>query len=49
MHLDLYVDDRPTEVNRLVALGATVVSEYDENGWQWTTMRDVEGNEYCVF
>jgi predicted enzyme related to lactoylglutathione lyase len=49
MHLDIQVDDRPTEVKRLVTLGATVVAEYDENGWQWTTMRDVEGNEFDVF
>jgi hypothetical protein len=49
MHLDLYVHDRPTEVNRLVALGATVVDQYAENGWEWVTMRDVEGNEFCVF
>jgi hypothetical protein len=49
MHLDILVEDRSSEVKRLVALGATVVGEYDENGWQWTTMRDVEGNEFCVF
>ena len=49
MHLDLHVDDRPSEVNRVVTLGATVVGEYDENGWRWTTMADVEGNEFCVF
>jgi predicted enzyme related to lactoylglutathione lyase len=49
MHLDLHVDDRHAEVRRLATLGATVVGEYDENGWQWTTMRDVEGNEFCVF
>jgi hypothetical protein len=30
MHLDLHVDDRQAEVDRLVALGATVVDEYDE-------------------
>jgi hypothetical protein len=49
MHLDLHVDDRPAEVNRLLTLGATLVGEYDENGWQWTTLRDIEGNEFCVF
>jgi hypothetical protein len=48
MQLDIQVDDRAGEVNRLVALGATVVGDYDENGWQWTTMQDVEGNEFCV-
>jgi hypothetical protein len=49
MHLDLHVEDRPAEVNRLVSLGASVVGHYDENGWLWTTMQDVEGNEFCVF
>jgi hypothetical protein len=49
MHLDILAEDRLSEVKRLVALGATVVGDYEENGWQWTTMRDVEDNEFCVF
>jgi hypothetical protein len=49
MHFDLHVEDRlADEVKRLIALGATVVGEYDEHGWQWTTMRDVEDNEFCL-
>jgi hypothetical protein len=35
-------------VERLLGLGATKVGEYDEYGTRWTTLRDVEGNEFCV-
>jgi len=47
-HPDLVAQDRPAEVARLVELGATVVEEHDEFGIQWTVLRDVEGNEFCV-
>lgn len=52
IHLDLTVDDREAEVERLVALGATVV---ETKTWMmgssletWTVMRDPEGNGFCV-
>jgi hypothetical protein len=32
-----------------VGLGAGIVAEHDEGGSQWTPLRDVEGNEFCVF
>ncbi len=48
MHVDLYADDREVEVARLVALGAQRRGDYDEYGHQWTTLLDVEGNEFCV-
>lgn len=48
MHLDLTSDDRPAEVARLVALGATYVEEHDDWGHQWTVMNDPDGNEFCV-
>jgi predicted enzyme related to lactoylglutathione lyase len=47
-HFDLHAEDRDAEVARLLALGATKVGEYDEYGTRWTTLRDVEGNEFCV-
>jgi hypothetical protein len=47
-HFDLQAADRGAEVERLLALGATKVGDYDEDGVQWTTLRDVEGNEFCV-
>ncbi|MFQ6173334.1 VOC family protein [Oryzobacter sp. R7] len=36
------------EVARLEALGATRVDEHTELGTHWVTMRDPEGNEFCV-
>jgi hypothetical protein len=52
IHLDLKSDDRHAEVERLAALGATVVEErsqkigpYEEF---WTVMKDPEGNGFCV-
>jgi len=47
-HFVLQADDRETEVTRLLGLGATKVGEYDEYGERWTTLQDVEGNEFCV-
>jgi hypothetical protein len=48
VHPDLHSDDRDAEVKRLVGLGATHVGDYDEFGHRWTTLRDPEGNEFCV-
>ena len=49
MHLD-FVDSDPSAVERLVALGATIVAEHTVEGvdHDWTVMRDPEGNEFCV-
>jgi len=52
IHLDIGVDDRESEVERLVALGATVVETKSHviGGFTetWTVMRDPEGNGFCV-
>lgn len=48
VHLDLHSDDRTAEVERLLGLGATKVGDYDEHGHRWSTLRDPEGNEFCV-
>ena len=49
VHLDL-VDPGPEAVQRLVALGASVVGEHQVGGGRhrWTVMQDPEGNEFCV-
>ena len=47
-HVDLAAADRQAEVDRLIELGATRVSDVDEWGYQWTVMQDPEGNEFCV-
>lgn len=48
LHLDMNTTDRAAEVGRLVGLGATRIHEKDEFGFQWTTLADPEGNEFCV-
>ena len=44
MHLDLAAGDHQAEVERLVALGASVHRRFDGHTW----MRDPEGNDFCV-
>jgi hypothetical protein len=50
VHLDLQVgpDRHDAEVQRLSDLGATVAWISDDRGPVTTTMRDLEGNEFCV-
>lgn len=44
IHLDLAAQSRPSEIARLIALGASV---RDTHG-TFTVMLDPEGNEFCV-
>lgn len=51
VHLDLQPQDRTRdeEVDRLLALGATVVDDQRRpDGTGWVVMSDIEGNEFCV-
>jgi hypothetical protein len=51
VHLDISQPSgtRDGEVTRLQALGATVYSDHRRpDGTGWVTMRDPEGNEFCV-
>ncbi len=48
MHIDFDTSDRPAEIERLVALGATKLADHDEFGHSWTRMSDPVGNEFCV-
>jgi catechol 2,3-dioxygenase-like lactoylglutathione lyase family enzyme len=48
LHLDLKVADVDAEVERLEALGATVLRPVEQNGDRWIVMLDPEGNEFCV-
>ncbi|MFE7133688.1 VOC family protein [Streptomyces sp. NPDC057638] len=48
MHLDFHTEDRGAEVERLVALGATVIGEVSEGPLTWSVLRDPEENEFCV-
>ena len=49
VHLDL-VDPDPSAVDRLVALGASVVDKHQlgVGGHRWTVLQDPEGNEFCI-
>ncbi|MER5182923.1 VOC family protein [Streptomyces sp. NPDC002896] len=51
VHLDLQPQDRSRdeEVERLLALGATLVGDHRRpDGTGWATLADLEGNEFCV-
>jgi len=50
VHLDLHVgaDRVSTEVERLIGLGATQAWTSSDRGLYTVTMRDPEGNEFCV-
>lgn len=48
LHLDLAASDTAADVERLLALGATKVGEFDEWGTQWVSFEDPEGNIFDV-
>ncbi len=51
MHLDLQPQERSRdeEVERLVGIGATIVSDQRRpDGRGWVVLADPEGNEFCV-
>ncbi|OEJ33396.1 VOC family protein [Streptomyces subrutilus] len=51
VHMDLQPQDRTRdeEVERILALGATVVGDHrNPDGTGWVTLADPEGNEFCV-
>jgi hypothetical protein len=50
LHLDVRVgaDGREAEVQRLVRLGATELWRGSQGPFEWVTLADPEGNEFCV-
>jgi catechol 2,3-dioxygenase-like lactoylglutathione lyase family enzyme len=49
VHLDLYTDEQGRHVERLVALGATRVEDWDyPEDADFVVLRDPDGNEFCV-
>ena len=49
LHLDLRPDDQAAEVERLLALGASLADVGQDNDEvSWVVMADPEGNEFCV-
>ena len=47
-HIDFGTPDLEAEVTRVLDLGAELVGRYDEYGITWATLRDPEGNEFCI-
>jgi hypothetical protein len=50
MHLDVRVgaDRREAEVARLLGLGATELWRQSQGPYEWVTLADPQGNEFCV-
>ncbi|MFD0558828.1 hypothetical protein FB566_4784 [Stackebrandtia endophytica] len=48
IHFDLMAENRESEVDRLVSLGARRVADREAPGIQWTVLADPDGNEFCV-
>jgi predicted enzyme related to lactoylglutathione lyase len=47
LHLDFRPDDRDTEVERMLALGATR-ADVGQGNESWVVLADPEGNEFCI-
>jgi hypothetical protein len=48
VHVDLEVADLAAAADRLVALGAARLGDFDEAGYRWVTLTDPEGNEFDI-
>lgn len=48
VHIDWYATSRTAEVARLLGLGATHLWDVKNEDFEWTTLGDPEGNEFCV-
>jgi hypothetical protein len=50
LHLDVRVgpEAREAEIARLLALGATELWRASQGPYEWATLADPEGNEFCV-
>ncbi len=48
MHLDVHTDDVEAATAKAEGLGATRGEDVAELGMSWRTMRDPEGNPFCI-
>jgi hypothetical protein len=48
VHLDLYTPDQPTEVERLLGLGATRYDRKSSPDDDFVVLVDPDGNRFCV-
>jgi catechol 2,3-dioxygenase-like lactoylglutathione lyase family enzyme len=46
LHLDLITTEFETETERLIGLGARKLRDIEQGGARWTTLADIEGNEF---
>jgi hypothetical protein len=47
-HVDLASDDLEKAVAHALELGATRLGDFQEGGFQWTTLADPDGNEFDI-
>lgn len=48
VHVDLFTDDAAGEIDRLLDIGATLVSSVIQPGASWTVLADPDGNLFCL-
>jgi hypothetical protein len=48
VHVDLVSESAEKAVARALEYGASRLGDFDEGGFQWTTMADPEGNEFDI-
>jgi hypothetical protein len=48
VHLDLAAKDWTAQVDRAIDLGAKRLGDFDEGGFEWTTLADPEGNLFDI-
>jgi predicted enzyme related to lactoylglutathione lyase len=48
VHPDFVAANLEDEVQRVLTLGATHISDVEEGGYRWTTLADPEGNEFDI-
>ena len=47
-HVDLVADDLDKAVSVATDLGAVRIGDFDEGGFQWTSLADPDGNEFDI-
>jgi hypothetical protein len=48
VHIDFLAGNLQDEVQRALTLGASHLADVDEDGYQWATLADPEGNEFDI-
>lgn len=48
LHLDMYVEDLDSSVQRALDLGASHVEDHTSGDFRWSVLADPDGNEFCL-